>query len=84
MLYKKTRKQIGFQSSRSWGQYLPNIFKSKVIKEILEADFEGKRLTGPNILFISCQEPAGIGTDFIVILIMPQKRVISYPNNYKK
>ena len=37
--------------SPSWGKYLPNIFTSKIIKEIFEADFEGASSTGPNILF---------------------------------
>ena len=65
-------------------KYLQNIFKSKIIKEIFEADFEGTSSTGPNILFTSCQEPAGIGTDSIVNLITPQNGVISYPNINKK
>ena len=72
---QKTRKQLFVGAA--------NIFKSKIIKEIFEADFEGTSSTGPNILFTSCQEPAGIGTDSIVNLIMPWKGVILYPNIHK-
>ena len=59
-------------------------FESKIIKEIFEAHFEGTRSTGPKILFTSCKEAAGIGTNSIVNLIMPWKGVISYTNINKK
>ena len=77
---QKTRKQLFFVGAAC----LPNISKSKIIKEIFEANFEWTSSTGPNILFTSCQEPAGIGTDSIVNFFMPRKGVISYPNINKK
>ena len=42
MLYKKLENNFFCGGSRSWGKYLPNIFKTKIIKEIFEADFEGQ------------------------------------------
>ena len=74
-----------YKTTFLWGQPVFQIFpKARSSKKYLRQILKGPSSTGPNILFTSCQEPAGIGTESIVNLIMPRKGFISYPNIDKK